>query len=42
MDMDKHSKSKKFSDRTTDIEAFITITELNATRKGYNGENKAR
>ena len=35
-------KSKKFFDGTTDVEAFITITELNASVKGYTDEKKAQ
>lgn len=36
------TKSKKYFDGTTDIEAFITITELNAAIKGYTEEKKAQ
>ena len=40
--MDKQIKAKKYFDGTTDVEAFITITELNAAIKGYEGEKKAQ
>ena len=40
--MDTEKGNKKYFDGTTDVEAFITITELNAAVKGYNGEKKAQ
>ena len=35
-------KSKKYFDGSTDVEAFITIAELNASLKGYADEKKAQ
>ena len=40
--MDVKSKTKKYYDGTTDVEAFITITDLNAALKGYADEKKAQ
>ena len=41
MDVEKRS-NKKYFDGTTDVEAFITIAELNASVKGYTEERKAQ
>ena len=40
--MDADKKMKKNFDGSTDVEAFITITELNAAVKGYADEKKAQ
>lgn len=40
--MEAEKGSKKYFDGTTDVEAFITITELNAAVKGYDEEKKAQ
>ena len=40
--MDAEKRSKKYFDGSTDVEAFITITELNASVKGYTDEKKAQ
>ena len=40
--MDADKKMKKYFDGSTDVEAFITITELNAAVKGYADEKKAQ
>ena len=40
--MDAERKLKKYFDGSTDVEAFITITELNAAVKGYADEKKAQ
>ena len=40
--MDAEKRSKKYFDGSTDVEAFITIAELNASVKGYADERKAQ
>ena len=40
--MDTEKRSKKYFDGSTDVEAFITIAELNASVKGYTDERKAQ
>ena len=40
--MESEKRNKKFFDGTTDVEAFITIAELNAAVKGYTDERKAQ
>lgn len=38
----ENKNTKKYFDGTTDVEAFITITELNAALKGHTDEKKAQ
>ena len=42
MDTADNKRSKKYYDGSTDVEAFITIAELNASLKGYADEKKAQ
>ena len=42
VEMDTEKRSKKYFDGSTDVEAFITIAELNASVKGYADEKKAQ
>ena len=40
--MESERRNKKFFDGTTDVEAFITIADLNAAVKGYTAKSKAQ